>query len=134
MTATIAPPSPLRYLRLSASARRASRREFDNSTRYYLFTHLDFSIAHNQNNIIEVNVSADPLQRVDLGQAPPAPAPRLPRPRPRPRPRRARARARAREYLTSPLTFRVRLLSLSLQEARGPCPQTAPRAPWRRPR
>lgn len=44
-------------------------REFDNTTRYYLFTHLDFSIAFNQNHIIEVNVSADPLQRVDLGTA-----------------------------------------------------------------
>ena len=43
-------------------------REFDNSTRYYLFTHLDFSIAYNDRHIIEVNVSADPLQRVDLGQ------------------------------------------------------------------
>ena len=38
------------------------------STRYYLFTHLDFSIAYNDRHIIEVNVSADPLQRVDLGQ------------------------------------------------------------------
>jgi len=43
-------------------------REFNNSTRYYLFTHLDFSIAYNARHIIEVNVSADPLQRVDLGQ------------------------------------------------------------------
>jgi len=42
-------------------------REFDNTTRYFLFTHLDFSIAWNGNHIIEVNVSADPLQRVDLG-------------------------------------------------------------------
>jgi len=42
-------------------------REFDNTTRYYLFTHLDFSIAFNHKHIIEVNVSADPLQRVDLG-------------------------------------------------------------------
>jgi hypothetical protein len=38
-------------------------REFDNSTRYYLFTHLDFSIAYNDRHIIEVNVSADPLPR-----------------------------------------------------------------------
>jgi len=37
-----------------------------NATRYYLFTHLDFSIAYNGNRVIEVNVSADPLQRVDL--------------------------------------------------------------------
>jgi len=41
-------------------------RDFDNSTHYYLFTHLDFSIAYNGQNIIEVNVSMDPLQRVDL--------------------------------------------------------------------
>ena len=39
-----------------------------NATRYYLFTHLDFSIAYNADRVIEVNVSADPLQRVDLGQ------------------------------------------------------------------
>ena len=38
----------------------------DNATRYHLFTHLDFSIAYNADRIIEVNVSADPLQRVDL--------------------------------------------------------------------
>lgn len=37
-----------------------------NATRYFLFTHLDFSIAYNGEHIIEVNVSADPLQRVDL--------------------------------------------------------------------
>ena len=40
-----------------------------NATRYFLFTHLDFSIAYNGPHIIEVNVSADPLQRVDLSQA-----------------------------------------------------------------
>jgi len=33
---------------------------------YHLFTHLDFSITWNGPHIIEVNVSADPLQRVDL--------------------------------------------------------------------
>ena len=33
------------------------------------FTHLDFSIAYNGRHIIEVNVSADPLQRVDLAQS-----------------------------------------------------------------
>ena len=37
-----------------------------NATRDFLFTHLDFSIAYNNQHIIEVNVSADPLQRVDL--------------------------------------------------------------------
>jgi hypothetical protein len=36
------------------------------STRYFLFTHLDFSLAYNRDRVIEVNVSADPLQRVDL--------------------------------------------------------------------
>jgi len=40
-----------------------------NATRYFLFTHLDFSIAYNGPHIIEVNVSADPLQRVDLAQS-----------------------------------------------------------------
>uniref|UniRef100_A0A6T8CVS7 Transmembrane 9 superfamily member n=1 Tax=Prymnesium polylepis TaxID=72548 RepID=A0A6T8CVS7_9EUKA len=39
----------------------------DHRAHYYLFTHLDFSIAANGPNVIEVNVSADPLQRVDLG-------------------------------------------------------------------
>lgn len=43
--------------------------EASNASRYYLFTHLDFSIAYNGPNVIEVNVSADPLQRVDLAQS-----------------------------------------------------------------
>ena len=33
-------------------------RQFDNSTRYHLFTHLDFSIAYNGKAVIEVNVTA----------------------------------------------------------------------------
>ena len=41
-------------------------REYDNATRFYLFTHLDFSIAWNDKHIIEVNVSADPLKRTEL--------------------------------------------------------------------
>jgi len=41
-------------------------RAVDNSTRYFLFTHLDFSIAYNGKAVIEVNVTADPLQRLDL--------------------------------------------------------------------
>jgi len=40
--------------------------DVSNATRYYLFTHLDFSIAYNNDRVIEVNVSADPLQRIDL--------------------------------------------------------------------
>lgn len=47
-------------------ARRKSHMADANSTRYFLFTHLDFSIAYNGAHIIEVNVSADPLQRIDL--------------------------------------------------------------------
>lgn len=42
------------------------RREIDPQARFHLFTHLDFSVAWNGDRIIEVNVSADPLQRVDL--------------------------------------------------------------------
>jgi len=41
----------------------------DNSTRYYLFTHLDFSLSYNGGHVIEVNVSADPLQRKEIGNA-----------------------------------------------------------------
>jgi len=44
-------------------------RAVDNTTKYYLFTHLDFSVAYNQDRVIEVNVTADPLQRVDLSTA-----------------------------------------------------------------
>mgnify|MGYP002841800877 CR=1 FL=1 len=40
-----------------------------NKAMHYLFTHLDFSIAYNNDRVIEVNVSADPLQRVDLAHA-----------------------------------------------------------------
>jgi hypothetical protein len=49
----------------SANFARAAQ---DNSTRYFLFTHLDFSIAWNGKHVIEVNVSADPLKRVDLSR------------------------------------------------------------------
>lgn len=41
----------------------------DNTTRYYLFTHLDFSLSYNGEHVIDVNVSADPLQRKDIGNA-----------------------------------------------------------------
>ncbi|KAJ1624537.1 hypothetical protein T492DRAFT_911645 [Pavlovales sp. CCMP2436] len=41
----------------------------DNSTRYYLFTHLDFSLSYNGGHVIEVNVSADPLQQVEFTYA-----------------------------------------------------------------
>ena len=47
---------------------RASNYAAANGTHYFLFTHLDFSLAYNGDRIIEVNVSADPLQRVDLAQ------------------------------------------------------------------
>lgn len=36
------------------------------NTRYYLFPHLEFSIAYNGDRVIAVNVSTDPSQRVDL--------------------------------------------------------------------
>jgi transmembrane 9 superfamily protein 3 len=44
-------------------------RAVDNTTKYHLFTHLDFSVSYNQDRIIEVNVTSDPLQRVDLSTA-----------------------------------------------------------------
>jgi hypothetical protein len=44
-------------------------RAVDNTTKYHLFTHLDFSISYNSDRIIEVNVTSDPLQRVDLSTA-----------------------------------------------------------------
>jgi hypothetical protein len=37
-----------------------------NETHIYLFTHLDFSIAFNGNNVIAVNLTTDPQQRVEL--------------------------------------------------------------------
>eukprot|EP00823_Brevimastigomonas_motovehiculus_P000252 TRINITY_DN10361_c0_g1_i1.p1 TRINITY_DN10361_c0_g1~~TRINITY_DN10361_c0_g1_i1.p1 ORF type:complete len:632 (+),score=114.93 TRINITY_DN10361_c0_g1_i1:51-1946(+) len=37
-----------------------------NETRYYLFTHLDFSIAFNGAHVISVNLTTDPEQRVEL--------------------------------------------------------------------
>lgn len=37
-----------------------------NSSHMYLFTHLDFSIAYNGNNVIACNLTTDPAQRVEL--------------------------------------------------------------------
>ena len=37
-----------------------------NDTHIYLFTHLDFSLAYNGNNVIAVNLTTDPQQRVEL--------------------------------------------------------------------
>lgn len=37
-----------------------------NETHIYLFTHLDFSIAYNGNNVIAVNLTTDPQQRQEL--------------------------------------------------------------------
>jgi len=37
-----------------------------NETHYYLFTHLDFSIAYNDENVIACNLTTDPYQRVEL--------------------------------------------------------------------
>ena len=47
-----------------------SQTKFDshvhNETHIYLFTHLDFSLAFNGNNVIAVNLTTDPQQRVEL--------------------------------------------------------------------
>lgn len=37
-----------------------------NETHIYLFTHLDFSIAYNRDNVISVNLTTDPQQRIEL--------------------------------------------------------------------
>lgn len=37
-----------------------------NETRYYLFTHLDFSIAYHDSNVIACNLTTDPQQRIQL--------------------------------------------------------------------
>ena len=34
--------------------------------RYYLFTHVHFDIAYNEDRVIEINVSTDPTQTVDI--------------------------------------------------------------------
>lgn len=34
--------------------------------RYYLFTHVHFDISYNDNRVIEINVSTDPLRTVDI--------------------------------------------------------------------
>ena len=34
--------------------------------RYYLFTHVHFDVAYNGDRIIEINVSTDPSQTVDI--------------------------------------------------------------------
>ena len=34
--------------------------------RYYLFTHVHFDISYNDNKVIEINVSTDPLRTVDI--------------------------------------------------------------------
>ena len=61
----LTPRDLLRQLK-GASAHHTVHDPHGNSTRYFLFTHLDFSLAYNGQHVIEVNVSADPLQRVDL--------------------------------------------------------------------
>jgi metal-sulfur cluster biosynthetic enzyme len=35
-------------------------------SRYFLFTHIDFDIKYNGDNVIEINVSTDPQQAVDI--------------------------------------------------------------------
>ncbi len=36
--------------------------------RFYLFTHIDFDIKYNGDNVIEINVSTDPQQAVDISE------------------------------------------------------------------
>ena len=52
----------------SANFARDLRVVQDNSTRYFLFTHLDFSIAFNVDRIIEVNLTSEDPQPVQEGQ------------------------------------------------------------------
>ena len=37
--------------------------------KYYLFTHFHFDLAHNDDNVIEINVSSDPMRTVDITDA-----------------------------------------------------------------
>jgi hypothetical protein len=36
--------------------------------KYYLFTHVDFDIKYNGDNVIEINVLADPQKAVDISE------------------------------------------------------------------
>lgn len=36
--------------------------------KYYLFTHIDFDIKYNEDRVIEINVSTDPQQAVDISE------------------------------------------------------------------
>jgi hypothetical protein len=36
--------------------------------KYYLFTHLNFDIKYNGDNVIEINVLADPQKAVDISE------------------------------------------------------------------
>eukprot|EP00958_Prasinococcus_capsulatus_P021371 scaffold2900_cov330-Prasinococcus_capsulatus_cf.AAC.4 len=38
----------------------------DSELRYYLFTHLHFDISYNEDRVIEINLSTDPLRTVDI--------------------------------------------------------------------
>ena len=48
--------------------------------RYYLFTHVHFDIAYNNDRVIEINVSTDPLRTVDITEVRVRVRPRPPRP------------------------------------------------------
>lgn len=41
-------------------------RHVHNETHFYLFTHLDFSVAYNGAHVIAVNLTTDPQQRLEL--------------------------------------------------------------------
>ncbi len=56
----------------TAPARYAGKSGTQNETHYYLFSHLEYSISYNGDNVIGVNLTTDPRQRIELFPGKPA--------------------------------------------------------------
>jgi hypothetical protein len=52
------PPSLCRQLNIPA--------HFYHCFRYFLFTHFHFELSYNENNVIEINVSSDPMRTIEI--------------------------------------------------------------------
>ncbi|KAF5841834.1 putative transporter [Dunaliella salina] len=48
---------------------KVEKRESSKEERYFLFTHFHYDLLYNKNNVIEVDVSSDPLRTVDITSA-----------------------------------------------------------------
>jgi len=48
---------------------KVEKRESSKDERYFLFTHFHYDLSYNKNNVIEVDVSSDPLRTVDITSA-----------------------------------------------------------------